>query len=103
MVIFVGTGLAQEFRAIINGVVTDPSGAVVSGASVVVKEANTGTTNQTKTDEAGQYVVPFLLPGTYSITSTRTVFQTVTRNGVTLQSQEHPIINLTLGGCRPRP
>ena len=96
VLIFVGAGLAQEFRATISGAVTDPTGAVVPGASVVVKEANTGTTNQTKTDQAGQYVVPFLLPGTYSITSTMSGFQTVTRNGVVLQSQEHPIINLTL-------
>ena len=40
--------------------------------------------------------MPFLLPGTYSITVTASGFQTVTRNNITLQSQEHPLVNLAL-------
>ena len=87
---------AQEFRGTISGSVTDPTGAQVPGASVVVRESSTGTLYNTKSDAAGQYVVPFLLPGTYSISITMPGFQTVTRAGITVQSQEHPIINLTL-------
>jgi hypothetical protein len=87
---------AQEFRGTISGAVTDPTGAAVPGAAVQIKEVNTGTTSNTKSDSAGQYVVPFLLPGTYTITITMPGFQTVTRAGIVLQSQEHPIINLTL-------
>ena len=45
---------AQEFRATVSGSVADPTGAVVPDASVVVKEAHTGTVNQTKSDSAGQ-------------------------------------------------
>ena len=86
----------QEFRATISGAVTDPTGAVVPGAVVTVRETRTGTTNVTKTDSAGQYVVPFLLPGDYQIMVAEQGFQTVTRGGITLQSQEHPIVNLTL-------
>jgi hypothetical protein len=96
MVVFMGAVSAQEFRGTISGQVTDPTGAVVPEANVSVKEINTGTANQTKSDGAGQYVVPFLLPGQYSITVTAPGFETVTRNSITLQSQEHPIINLTL-------
>jgi hypothetical protein len=87
---------AQEFRGTISGAIADPSGAVVPGASVTVKETQTGTVNRTVSDNAGQYVIPFLLPGDYSITVSEAGFKTVTRTGITLQSQEHPIINLTL-------
>jgi hypothetical protein len=89
-------GQAQEFRGTISGVVTDPSGAVVPGATVVVKELRTGTAATSKSDNDGQYVVPFLLPGEYSITASMQGFETINRSGITLQSQEHPIVNLTL-------
>ncbi|MGI4826894.1 MAG: carboxypeptidase regulatory-like domain-containing protein, partial [Janthinobacterium lividum] len=87
---------AQEFRGTISGTVADATGAVIPGANVVVREVNTGTVNNTKSDSDGQYVVPFLLPGTYSITVTFPGFQQVVRAGSRLQSQEHPLINIAL-------
>ena len=47
---------AQEFRGTISGTVTDPSGAVVPGASIEIVETQTGTINRTTSDAAGQYV-----------------------------------------------
>jgi hypothetical protein len=91
-----GTVHAQEFRGTISGAVTDPTGAVVPGASVKVRETQTGTVNQTVSDGDGQYVVPFLLPGQYEITITAKGFQTVVRKNITLQSQEHPIVSIAL-------
>src|ERR1700761_1703199 len=91
-----GFGRAQEFRGTISGAVTDPSGAVIPGAQIVVKEVHTGTTNRTKSDAAGQYVVPFLLPGDYTITATAQGFETLTRSGITLESQAHPEVDLSL-------
>ncbi len=97
VVLFLTVGIkAQEFRGTISGAVTDPTGADVPDAVVVIKEIHTGTTTTTKSDAAGQYVVPFLLPGDYTVTVTMPGFQTVTRSGITLQSQEHPILNLSL-------
>src|ERR1700722_18730726 len=58
---------AQEFRGTISGTVTDPSGAVVKGARVTITEVSTGSVNTTQSDNAGQYVVPFLQPGDYQI------------------------------------
>lgn len=87
---------AQEFRATISGTVTDPSGAAVPGATVQVREAGTGAINRTITDDAGQFVVPFLLPGHYTITVTASGFETLRRNDITLQAQEHPIVDLAL-------
>lgn len=97
MAMFPGiAAMSQEFRGTISGIVTDPSGAVVPGATVVVRETRTGTVNQTKSGNDGQYVVPFLLPGDYSVSVTMPGFQKTVRKDITLQTQEHPIVNVTL-------
>jgi hypothetical protein len=96
LVVMTGAMRAQEFRGTISGAVTDPTGAVVPGASVTVRETRTGTVNQTTSDADGQYVVPFLLPGEYEVTVTAKGFQTVLRKSITLQSQEHPIVSVAL-------
>ena len=87
---------AQEFRGTISGTVVDSTGAAVPGATVVARETSTGTISTTKSDNAGEYVIPFLLPGSYTVTITMTGFEKVIRDGITLQSQEHPIINVSL-------
>jgi hypothetical protein len=91
-----GWAHGQEFRGTISGAVTDPSGAVIPGAQIVVKETHTGTVNRTKSDAAGQYVVPFLLPGDYTVTATAQGFETLTRTNVALESQAHPIVDLSM-------
>lgn len=96
MLLIPSGAFAQEFRATISGTVTDVTGAVVPGASITVTETQSGTINRTTSDNTGQYVVPFLPPGNYSISVTKKGFETLTRAGITLQAQEHPIIDLAL-------
>ena len=89
-------GFAQEFRGTISGTVTDPSGAVVPNATVEIKEIHSGSISRTASDSAGQYVVPFLLPGDYSITASAAGFESLSRGGITLHAQDHPIVDLAL-------
>jgi hypothetical protein len=51
------------------GVVTDTSGAVVAGASVTIKSADSGETRTSLTSSQGQYRFPLLKPGDYSISA----------------------------------
>jgi hypothetical protein len=76
----------QEFRATITGRVTDSSGAVIPKAAIVVTNTNTGVRTNTISDKSGSYTVPFLLPGTYSITVTVNGFQTYLHDGIKLQT-----------------
>src|SRR6516165_7720571 len=55
----------QEARATIGGRVTDPQGAIVPGADVMVVSDDSGIKQQTKTDTHGNWTVEFLLPGHY--------------------------------------
>src|SRR5258708_2632868 len=59
---------AQADRARIVGTVTDPTGAVIPGASITAKDANTGSERQATADERGYYVISNLPPSEYTVT-----------------------------------
>ena len=69
----------------ITGTITDPSGGVVPGAAVTVKNTATGSERTLTTNEAGIYVAQFLQPGSYEITVTKAGFAKTVRTGLTLQ------------------
>ena len=61
----------------LSGRVTDPSGAVVPGASVVVQNLATGVQQTAETNHDGLYRFPVVMPGTYSITASLKSFRDV--------------------------
>src|SRR2546426_2579552 len=75
-------GFGQTFRGTILGTVTDASGAVVSGAQVTVRNANTGLERTTRTSADGSYSVPELPIGTYAVTVSQSGFQASATTGV---------------------
>lgn len=88
---------AQSERASIVGNVADPSGAVVSGATVKVTNEATGVGFETKTDDGGRYVTPSILkPGTYKVEVSRDGFKTKVTSGVVLEIGDVEEINVTL-------
>ncbi|MBZ5618618.1 MAG: carboxypeptidase-like regulatory domain-containing protein, partial [Acidobacteriia bacterium] len=63
----------------IQGTVTDPSGAVVAGASVTATNVETGVETTRQTTDAGFFVLTPLQPGEYSVTVKAAGFQTLTQ------------------------
>ncbi|MGA7623582.1 MAG: carboxypeptidase-like regulatory domain-containing protein, partial [Candidatus Acidiferrales bacterium] len=61
----------------LSGRVTDQSGAMVPGASVLVQNLATGVKQSAETNHAGLYRFSALMPGTYSITATYQGFRAV--------------------------
>jgi hypothetical protein len=61
----------------LGGRVTDPSGAVVPGAAVVVQNLGTGVKLSAETNHTGLYQFPVVMPGTYSIAASRGGFREV--------------------------
>jgi hypothetical protein len=53
----------------LGGRITDASGAIMPGASVVLRNLATGTQQSCETNRAGIYRFPVLMPGTYSVTA----------------------------------
>jgi len=58
---------AQLPTATLNGIVTDPKGAVVPGVKVVLTNEATGATREVSTGDEGRYVFPNLPPGDYDV------------------------------------
>jgi hypothetical protein len=59
---------SAQSTASLTGTVTDPSGAVVPGAHIVVHNLSTGIDRTTQSDSAGSYSVASLQPGNYAVT-----------------------------------
>jgi hypothetical protein len=79
------TGLfAQEYRATLTGVVTDPSGAAIPNATVKATNSATNRATETKSSSDGVYTVPFLEPGVYLVEASAAGFQTLRRDAITL-------------------
>jgi hypothetical protein len=81
---------------LISGTLTDPHRAVVPGATVVVKNMDTGTELSLSTNEVGVYTAPFLQPGRYEITATKAGFGKVVRAGLTLQVGQTLTLDLSM-------
>lgn len=76
--------MAQLDTGSISGVVSDPSGKVVQGASITARETSTGTVYSTASSNTGYYVLPSVRPGSYTVTITAPGFKAGVYNGVTV-------------------
>jgi hypothetical protein len=78
-------GNTQTTTADVVGTVTDSSGAALSGAKVTVENLATSGIHTTQTTSSGDYDVPFLLPGHYSVRVELASFKTFSVTDITLQ------------------
>ena len=84
----------------IVGTVTDPSKATVGQAAITVTNEATGISRTVKSNADGDYVVPLLTPGSYSVTVEATGFKTQTTENILVQVASTATVNirLQLGG-----
>ena len=85
---------SQATTGVIRGTVTDPSGTAVAGATVALRETQTGFQRQVTTNERGIFVAPLMPLGTYDVTARAVGFSETRRTGVRLGVGE--TVNLTL-------
>src|SRR6185436_15127760 len=67
-----------------RGTVTDQTGAVVPGVTVLIVNVDTGVSKELTTNEAGIYDAVSILPGKYRVTFTKEGFGALVRDGITL-------------------
>ena len=79
---------AQQITGNIRGTVTDPSGAVIQGATVTAWQAETGLSRKTTTDRNGSYVLLELPIGHYHLQVDAKGFQKYLQDGITLNVNE---------------
>jgi hypothetical protein len=87
---------AQATNGTISGLVTDPSGAAVSGATVQVKNVGTSVTRSVVTSSQGRYTVPDLIVGEYEAQASMSGFQTAVQRGIPLTVGSERVVNFAL-------
>ena len=87
---------AQSPTGTISGMVTDPTGAMITGAEVIVVNDATRVQSLTKTNDEGIYVVPNLPPGNYRVQVSKVGFKTIIKPDITLNVQDALAINFAL-------
>ena len=95
LIVPVSPSFAQTFGQI-TGAVTDESGGILVGATVVVTNTQTNALREAQTNSAGSYVFPNLLPGVYSVRVELQGFQTKVLNGIELQVQQTVRLDVSL-------
>jgi len=100
LLFIVASGLKPAFAQIdtggIAGVVKDPSGALVSGAVITLRNDLTGISSKAKSTSAGTYTFTGMNPGTYTITTSLAGFETRVVHGVEVHVQQTAAIDISL-------
>jgi len=84
-----------QYSGNIQGVVADPSGAAINGASVQLRNVDTGISQSGKTSESGNYRFNSLPPGNYVVSAEASGFRK-TEASFVLSTAETKGVNLTL-------
>src|SRR5688572_5486045 len=87
---------AQLTTGTISGSVTDPTGAVVPGATITVKNLGTGISRSTTSSENGRYEVSNLPVGDYEVSAGMAGFQTSVRTGIALTVGRTAVVDFGL-------
>lgn len=87
---------AQEFRATLQGNVTDPSQAAIPGATVTLRNVETGIERTAPTDQAGFYIFQYVVPGPYTLTVQAPGFKTIVRTGIRLSLNDNIRLDVEL-------
>jgi hypothetical protein len=92
-----GSVVAQEITGDIRGVVRDPSGALVSGATVTVNNTDRNETIRALTTrQDGSYVAPYLPVGHYQVVVEASGFKKFVGANIILNVSDHRIVDATL-------
>jgi hypothetical protein len=96
ILLFFSIVAAQGVRATIVGRVADDSGAVVPGATITVTNTGTNESRSVVVNDNGDYAIPQLAPGQYTLTAEYTGFNKVVRSGVVLETGQQARLDLVL-------
>ncbi len=102
--IFCAGVVAQQETGSIAGQAVDPSGAVIAGAEITVRNQSTNAALNAVTDASGFYRFPQLAPGEYTVTASVSGFRTLVRTGIVVRVNDRLRVDLALelGGVSER-
>ena len=97
ILLFQTAAIAQAVNnAQIHGLVQDPSGAIVVGATITARQTDTGRLQVTRSSRDGSFVLPGLPVGAYSLEVSAPSFKKFLQTGIVLQVGENVEVNVPL-------
>ncbi len=87
---------AQGPVGTLNGTISDPAGALIPGATVIARDNSTGIENKTTSTSSGDYTLPYLQSGTYTVRVLAPGFKTTAAENVTLRVAQTLTVDITL-------
>lgn len=90
------SAFSQQITGNLRGTVSDPSGAVVQGASVTARQTDTGFSRTATTDRGGNYLLLELPVGHYRLEIAATNFQKYVQDGISLDVNETAAVSVRL-------
>jgi hypothetical protein len=87
---------SQAVNGTISGIVTDPSGAAIAGATVEVKNTGTQVVRTVTTNAQGRYAVPELIVGAYDVRISMMGFQNTVQTGVPVVVGGERVVDVTM-------
>ena len=87
---------AQTVAGQISGLVTDPSGAAIAGATVVVTDIDRNTNIRSTSNESGFYLISPLPPGRYKMRAEKQGFRAYLVESIPIATQQKAEVNLAL-------
>ena len=96
MTIAASTGWSQAVNATLLGTVTDTSGAVVPNAKITITETQTSVNHALQTNDSGNYILPDVPPGLYSVSVEATGFKKENRRDITVRVDTSTRVDIQL-------
>jgi hypothetical protein len=87
---------AQTVAGQISGLVTDPSGSAIAGASVVVTDIDRNVNLRSSSNESGFYLVSPLPPGRYKLRAEKAGFRAHLLESIAIATQQKAEVNIAL-------
>ena len=96
LLVAVQPALADNLYGSIRGTLTDPSGAAVSGITVIAINTDTGVETRVTSNQTGGFVFPQLAIGNYKVTVSASNFKTYQQSGIHLNLDQIYALNVKL-------
>ncbi|HEY2016978.1 MAG TPA: carboxypeptidase-like regulatory domain-containing protein, partial [Bryobacteraceae bacterium] len=96
LLLCLGVAVAQVNTSTMDGLVSDPQGALIARAEIAVTNTLTGQVFRTITDDRGHWAVPALPTAEYSVTATAPGFKKTTKEGIKMDAGIPATVNLSL-------
>jgi hypothetical protein len=87
---------AQESRGTVQGTVKDSQDALIAGANITITNTDTKTITSLKTNAAGRYSAPLLMPGNYTVAAEAAGFKKEVHQGIALLTGDVVNVDLSL-------